>query len=60
VGPARGFALELFEGHFELPELGPIESTGLANIRDFEISTASFDNSDVESEIIAKFAGLLH
>jgi homogentisate 1,2-dioxygenase len=57
AGPVRGFALELFEGHFELPELGPIGSTGLANIRDFEIPTASFDNSNVDTEIIAKFAG---
>ncbi|GLI78307.1 hypothetical protein PoHVEF18_006618 [Penicillium ochrochloron] len=60
AGPVRGFALELFEGHFELPELGPIGSTGLANIRDFEIPTASFDNSNVDTEIIAKFAGQVH
>lgn len=60
TGPIRGFALELFEGHFELPELGPIGSTGLANIRDFEIPTASYDNSDVDTDIIAKFAGQLH
>ncbi|CEJ57654.1 hypothetical protein PMG11_06340 [Penicillium brasilianum] len=59
-GPVRGFALELFEGHFELPELGPIGSTGLANIRDFEIPTASYDNSDGDTDIIAKFAGQLH
>lgn len=24
AGPARGYVLELFEGHFVLPELGPI------------------------------------
>ncbi|KAJ5455646.1 uncharacterized protein N7458_003910 [Penicillium daleae] len=60
TGPVRGFALELFEGHFELPELGSIGSTGLANIRDFEIPTASYDNSDLDTEIIAKFAGQLH
>jgi homogentisate 1,2-dioxygenase len=50
----------LFEGYFELPELRPISSTRLANIRDFKISTTSFDNSDIKSEIIAKFAGRLH
>ncbi|KAG6018879.1 hypothetical protein E4U41_003519, partial [Claviceps citrina] len=35
-GPARGYALELYEGHFQLPELGPIGSNGLANARDFQ------------------------
>jgi homogentisate 1,2-dioxygenase len=60
AGPVRGFALELFEGHFELPELGPIGSTGLANIRDFEIPIASCDVSDVDKEIIAKFAGQMY
>ncbi|CAB1098589.1 unnamed protein product [Ectocarpus sp. CCAP 1310/34] len=33
---ARGYVLETFEGHFLLPELGPIGSNGLANPRDFE------------------------
>ncbi|KAG6013461.1 hypothetical protein E4U54_006723 [Claviceps lovelessii] len=39
---ARGFALELYEGHFNLPELGPIGSNGLANARDFMAPVASF------------------
>jgi len=33
--PTRGYVLEIFKGHFELPELGPIGSNGLANTRDF-------------------------
>lgn len=41
--PARGYALELFQGRFVLPELGPIGSNGLANARDFQIPVASFD-----------------
>ncbi|KAK9441073.1 homogentisate 1,2-dioxygenase [Metarhizium brunneum] len=41
-GPARGYALELYEGHFSLPELGPIGSNGLANARDFVAPVASF------------------
>lgn len=41
-GAARGYALELYEGHFQLPELGPIGSNGLANARDFQAPVASF------------------
>jgi homogentisate 1,2-dioxygenase len=44
TGPARGYALELFQGHFVLPELGPIGSNGLANARDFQAPLASFDD----------------
>ena len=42
AGPARGYALELYEGHFALPELGPIGSNGLANARDFQAPVACF------------------
>ncbi|KAH8161319.1 hypothetical protein CIB48_g6940 [Xylaria polymorpha] len=41
-GPARGYALELYQGHFTLPELGPIGSNCLANARDFQAPVASF------------------
>ncbi|KKP01408.1 homogentisate 1,2-dioxygenase [Trichoderma harzianum] len=41
-GPARGYALELYQGHFNLPELGPIGSNGLANARDFQVPVAHF------------------
>ncbi|KND90650.1 Homogentisate 1,2-dioxygenase [Tolypocladium ophioglossoides CBS 100239] len=41
-GPARGYALELYQGHFNLPELGPIGSNGLANARDFQAPVACF------------------
>ncbi|KAK7995063.1 Homogentisate 1-2-dioxygenase [Apiospora arundinis] len=41
-GPARGYALELYQGHFTLPELGPIGSNGLANARDFQAPVSSF------------------
>ena len=39
---ARGYVLEVYGGHFELPELGPIGSNGLANARDFQIPTAHY------------------
>ena len=45
-GPSRGYVLELYEGHFELPNLGPIGANGLANPRDFLYPTAAFE--DVE------------
>ncbi|KAI1446560.1 Homogentisate 1,2-dioxygenase [Annulohypoxylon stygium] len=41
-GPVRGYALELYQGHFTLPELGPIGSNCLANARDFQAPLASF------------------
>ena len=40
---ARGYILECFKGHFELPGLGPIGSNGLANPRDFEYPVAAYD-----------------
>jgi homogentisate 1,2-dioxygenase len=43
--PARGYTCELFQGHFRLPELGPVGSTGLANTRDFQIPIAAFDGT---------------
>jgi len=40
---ARGYIIDLYQGHFQLPELGPIGSCCLANVRDFQVPTASFD-----------------
>lgn len=42
--PARGYICELHQGHFRLPDLGIIGSTGLANVRDFQIPTAYIDD----------------
>ncbi|ORY58410.1 homogentisate 1,2-dioxygenase [Pseudomassariella vexata] len=41
-GPVRGYALEIYQGHFTLPELGPIGSNCLANARDFQAPLACF------------------
>lgn len=41
-GPVRGYILELYPGHFQLPELGPIGSNCLANARDFQAPVARF------------------
>lgn len=47
---ARGYIMELYEGHFRLPELGPIGSNGLANARDFQVPVAAFDDDEHENE----------
>lgn len=59
-GPVRGYAIELYQGSYVLPELGPIGTNGLANPRDFQIPRASFDHDTTnEYQIIAKFNGRL-
>jgi homogentisate 1,2-dioxygenase len=54
--PVRGYICELFEGHFQLPVLGIIGSTGLANVRDFEIPVAHFDGELVDDSKGGKIA----
>lgn len=59
--PVRGYILELYQGHFQLPELGPIGSNALANARDFQIPKASFieDFENTEWTLYSKFGGNL-
>lgn len=59
-GSSRGYILEIYTNHFELPELGPIGSNGLANVRDFQAPVASFEDDESEWEIVAKFDRQLH
>ncbi|EHK46540.1 uncharacterized protein TrAtP1_005500 [Trichoderma atroviride] len=40
--PCRGYICELYQGHFRLPELRIIGTTGLANSLDFQIPKAFF------------------
>lgn len=60
---ARGYVLEVYRGHFQLPELGPIGANGLANVRDFYHPTAWFvsdkHNYKKPCTIINKFGGKL-
>ncbi|CAK7227082.1 hypothetical protein SBRCBS47491_006448 [Sporothrix bragantina] len=53
---SRGYALELYQGHFQLPELGPIGSNGLANARDFQIPLASFDDEEPDAQKGTEYA----
>ena len=60
--PSRGYILEVFGGHFKLPELGPIGSNGLANARDFLYPIAAFEDIELPDggfEIVNKFGGSL-
>jgi homogentisate 1,2-dioxygenase len=55
-GKVRGYICELYQGHFQLPELGPIGSNGLANARDFQIPTAHYTKDLTTTwNIISKF-----
>lgn len=58
-GPARGYIQEIFGSRYELPELGPLGSNGMALPRDFEFPVASFDMDTSEWEIVYKLAGKL-
>ncbi|KAK4532294.1 hypothetical protein CCYA_CCYA11G3151 [Cyanidiococcus yangmingshanensis] len=40
---SRGFVLEVYNRHFELPYLGPIGANGCASPRDFRYPVAAFD-----------------
>lgn len=56
---SRGYVLEIFKGHFQLPELGPLGANGLANSRDFEIPSAYFEDRSCLFTIYQKFIGKL-
>lgn len=45
----RGYIAEIYQGHFELPNLGPIGANGLANPRDFETPVAYFEDIDMNT-----------
>ncbi|KKZ63875.1 homogentisate 1,2-dioxygenase [[Emmonsia] crescens] len=63
-GPVRGYICELYQRHYQLPELGPIGSNCLANARDFQAPTAAFiddedEDSKTEWRILSKFNNTL-
>jgi len=58
-GPARGYVCENYGAPFQLPDLGPIGSNGLANPRDFEAPVAAFEDIERPFEIVQKFQGRL-
>jgi homogentisate 1,2-dioxygenase len=56
---ALGYVCENYGAAFRLPDLGAIGSNGLANARDFEAPVARFEDSDIPTELVQKFAGKL-
>lgn len=58
---ARGYMIELFGSRWELPELGPIGTHGLANSRDFLAPVAYIDdNLHEEWQVFTKINGNYH
>jgi homogentisate 1,2-dioxygenase len=58
-GEARGFAAELFDGHFQLPERGPVGANGLADEQDFLSPVAWFEDRQEDTPIVVKQGGEL-
>ncbi|GMT00294.1 hypothetical protein PENTCL1PPCAC_22468 [Pristionchus entomophagus] len=56
-GPSRGYILEVYGTHFQLPDLGPIGANGLANPRDFLTPFAWFEEKDEPFQIVNKYQG---
>lgn len=44
---SSGYILEVFDGHFKLPDLGPIGANGLANPRDFLTPVARYHDEEI-------------
>ncbi|KAJ9144247.1 putative Homogentisate 1,2-dioxygenase [Pleurostoma richardsiae] len=59
-GAAKGYVQEIYGTHYELPELGPLGSNGMALPRDFETPVASFDIDETTWKIIHKLAGEMY
>jgi len=55
-GPSRGYVCENYGANFRLPELGPIGSQGLAQVRDFLAPVAAFEDKG-KCQVVAKFMG---
>ncbi|KAA8580841.1 hypothetical protein FQN60_013799 [Etheostoma spectabile] len=60
-GETRGYILEVYGAHFELPDLGPIGANGLANPRDFLCPVAWYEDRTVATgyTVINKYQGKL-
>ena len=58
-GPSRGYAAELFSGHFELPGLGPLGSNGLASPHDFLAPVAAYEDRSLDYVVVNKLGGRL-
>jgi len=59
-GNRRGYVCEVFDGHYILPDLGPIGANGLANPRDFLHPVAHYEDEEKQHTLIQKFLGDLY
>ena len=57
--PSRGYICEVFNGHYKLPDLGPIGANGLANPRDFSTPVACYEDVQGDYKVISKYQGKL-
>ncbi len=57
--PARGYVLENFGAPFQLPELGPIGSNGLAHARHFETPVAFCETLGTPTTVFTRYLGEL-
>jgi homogentisate 1,2-dioxygenase len=58
-GPSRGYICENYGVSLRLPELGPLGSNGLANVRDFMSPVAAYEDTTSPCVMVAKFQGNL-
>ena len=60
-GETRGYIIEVYDGHFKLPDLGPIGANGLANPRDFQTPVAWYEDREVPGgfEVVTKYQSAL-
>ena len=58
-GPSRGYICENYGAALRLPELGPLGSNGLANVRDFLAPVAAYEDTKAPCAMVAKFQGNL-
>ena len=54
---ASGYLCENYGTPFQIPDLGPIGSNGLAQPRDFQAPVAWFEDTSEETRVTAKFQG---
>lgn len=58
-GPSRGYILEVYSGHFKIPDLGPIGANMLANPRDFLAPVAAYEEVEGDWTLVNKYQGQL-
>lgn len=58
-GRGRGYVLESYGAHFDLPALGPIGANCLASPRDFAHPVAWYEDRAVDYTVLHKFGGSL-